>query len=147
MELLSCQHGSSLKKRRPDGESGRAGSVIDQVSDQSFDVGTFENEDHDLIGQENAVPLEARQAQPVWSAPGDDLGCTLARARHEGGNDSYALIRARVGSPGSLSTEQPSDDAAEKPLRGAVAVVEGRWHSGVLRRPRPADKRLRDPLA
>ena len=56
--------------------------------------------------------------------PGDDLGCTLARAWQEGGNDSYALIRARVGSPGSLSTEQPSDDGAEELARGAAAVVE-----------------------
>jgi hypothetical protein len=78
MELLSCEHRSSLKKRRPDGESGRTGSVIDEVSDQSFDVGAFENEDHCLIGQKHAVPLEARQSQPVGRAPGDDLGCALA---------------------------------------------------------------------
>ena len=49
--------------------------------------------------------------------PGDDLGCTLARAWQEGGNDSYALIRARVGSPGSLSTEQPAT-TVRRSLRG-----------------------------
>ena len=87
------------------------------MTNQSLDPGAFENEDHDLIAQENAVSLEARQAQPIWSAPGDDLGCTLARAWQEGGNDSYALIRAPVGSPGSLSTEQASDDGPEEPAQ------------------------------
>jgi hypothetical protein len=117
MELLACEHRGSLKKRRPGGEFGRAGTVIDQVTNQSLDLGAFEDEDHDLIGQENAVSLEPRQAQPIWSAPGDDLGCTLARAWQEGGNDSYALIRAPVGSPGSLSTEQPSSDGTQEPAQ------------------------------
>ena len=63
------------------------------------------------------MSLEPRQAQPVWSAPGDDLGGTFARPRQEGGNDCYALIRARVGSPGSLSTEQPSNDGTQEPAR------------------------------
>ena len=112
MELLAREHRGPLKKRRPDCEFGRAGTVIDQVANQSLDLGAFEDEDHDLIGQENAVSLEPRQAQPIWSAPGDDLGCTLARAWQEGGNDGDTLIRARVGAPGSLSPEQPGDDGA-----------------------------------
>jgi hypothetical protein len=124
MELLACEHRGSLKKRRPGGEFGRAGTVIDQVTNQSLDLGAFEDEDHDLIGQENAVSLEARQAQPIWSAPGDDLGCTLARAWQEGGNDSYALNRAPVSSPGSLSTEQPSSEGTQEPARGAATGVE-----------------------
>jgi hypothetical protein len=70
------------------------------------------------------VSLEPRQAQPIWSAPGDDLGCTLARAWQEGGNDSYALNRAPVSSPGSLSTEQPSSEGTQEPARGAATVVE-----------------------
>jgi hypothetical protein len=124
VKLLACEHRNPLKKGRPDGEFGRAGTVIDQVTNQSLDLGAFEDEDHDLIGQENAVSLEPRKAQPVWSAPGDDLGGTLARAWQERGNDSYALNHARVGSPGSLSTEQASSDGTEELLGGAATVVE-----------------------
>jgi hypothetical protein len=78
MELLACEHRSSLKKRRPDGESGRAGSVIDEFANESFDLRTFENEDHGLIRQKHAVALEARQSEPVGGAPSDYLGCPLA---------------------------------------------------------------------
>ena len=78
MELLACEHRSSLKKRRPDGESSRAGSVIHEFTDESLDPRAFENEDHGLIGQKDAVALEARQSEPVGGAPSDDLGCPLA---------------------------------------------------------------------
>jgi hypothetical protein len=39
-----------------------------------------------------------------------------------------------------LPPEQPSDDGAEELARGAASVVEGRWHSGVLRRRRQPDE-------
>jgi hypothetical protein len=105
MELLACEHRGSLQKRRPDGECGRTGTVIDEFTNQSFDLGTFENEDNRLVGQKHAVPLEARQPEPVGRAPGDDLGSALAGAWHEGGNNCDALIRAWVGGPGSVSAQ------------------------------------------
>jgi hypothetical protein len=77
-KLLARENRSPLKKRRPDGESGRADTVIDEVTNQSFDPRTFENEDHCLIGEKHAVPLETRQSEPVGRTPGDDLGCTFA---------------------------------------------------------------------
>jgi hypothetical protein len=78
VELLSREHGCPLKKRRPDGKSGRASLVIDEIANQSFDVGALEYEDHGLIGEKDAVLVEAGQSEPVGGTLGDDLGCTLA---------------------------------------------------------------------
>jgi hypothetical protein len=59
VELFPCEDGRSLKERCPGAERGRDARVIDQISDESFDALTLENEDNGLFRKVDAVAPKA----------------------------------------------------------------------------------------
>jgi hypothetical protein len=59
VKLFPREDGRPLKKRCPGAERGRDARVIDEVSDESFDSLTLENEDDVLFRKEDAVATKA----------------------------------------------------------------------------------------
>src|SRR5919106_595594 len=96
VELLPRKHGSPLEKRCPDAERGRAGRVVDEVADKSFDAWALEHEDHGLLREKDAVPSKAGQCEPVRRAFGEDPSRSLARGWQEPRNDRNPLIHVTV---------------------------------------------------
>jgi hypothetical protein len=137
VELFSCELGRPFEKRSPGAERGRAGRVVDNIANKSFDTGAFEHEDHGVLGEKDAVPPKAGQCEPVRGALGEDLSRSLAGARQELGNDRHALIhvtlsRARCS---ELPTEQARYNLSEHLARVALAVTR---RSASIRRLRPS---------
>jgi hypothetical protein len=117
MELLAGEHGRPHEKRSPDAEGSRAGRVVDEFANKSFDSRAFENEDHRLLREKDAVPAKAGKSEPVGRALGKDLSSSLARAWHELPNDRHALIHIVINNPSfgashraAAPRRRPTDD-------------------------------------
>jgi hypothetical protein len=117
VELFPRKSGSPVEERCPNAERGRADRVVDELADQPFDVPAFEHEDHGFLREIDAVPPKAGQRETVRRPLGEDLGCLLARAWQELGNDGEALVLVTVIRPrrSELLTEQPRYGGADEP--------------------------------
>ncbi len=107
VERLAREHGSPIEKRCPDAESGRAAWIVDEVADQSLDARACKSEDHSLIREKDAMPAKAGQAEPVWSAPREDLRGSVVRAWDQPGDDRDTLIGVSFVSVGG--SPRPTD--------------------------------------
>jgi hypothetical protein len=102
----------SLKKRRPGAERGSDSRVIDEVSDESLDALTVENEDYGLFRKEDAVSPKARQSKSVRRP----LAMISAARSREPGRSVATTATRSFSSPDFALRSRPN--TAPRSLRG-----------------------------
>jgi hypothetical protein len=101
-----------LKKRRPGAERGSDSRVIDEVSDESLDALTVENEDYGLFRKEDAVSPKARQSKSVRRP----LAMISAARSREPGRSVATTATRSFSSPDFALRSRPN--TAPRSLRG-----------------------------